>query len=667
MPVTTFNLGQIKAIQVGGSAPTNTNMLWYDSGIPKYYNGSSWASLVSGALGLAAVLATSSTSGSNNLTIDNGQTLTVETIAHGTAMSISAPTIAINASTIINFGTTPTIDNTATVVLALDGSNNLVYVAASALTGGTPSWNKSTSTLTVGGSSVQIQDFAQSGAQLFTIGTASAIAKLTVQGGGGNIFAFNDNASATKLSMTNAGNITSTTTSHTSHKFTSGGATGKLKISLNGTNTSTSAWANRNMIEFNNHDGVSNKDYFSITHQYKDSEHLAIWAFDPSGMGYARPAFWVYGGNSSSTYKNATVIGGAGSGPEILDLIEQSLWINHNKMYMRSPDTPAAASPLGTELIHIPRIDAVTVNANNYFHQKYVQRDDTDGNSYYSLAFAADNSRGLVIDNAGQLGVGVATGTILAGLHVGVAHDVRFDKYLNTRDDTGSFTPANLLYTDVNGVLRSSPIAGITGADNLGNHTATQTLDLNSNSIDGLSILSSFNNRNSLYWSVLGNFNLTDNTSIGGSSPIVLSIAAGSGQVSFMHYSFPTGTGAAGQVFTSNGAGVISFADPYGPVKSMTFKSANYTALKSENVACLTGTAAFYVDPPAAPSTGDRFAVNDADDNANTNNITIRFNTSSTTWNGNATDLVITLDGFNSVWEYDSTNGWISIMGRFRA
>jgi hypothetical protein len=40
----TVNLGQIQAVSVGASAPTNTNLIWYDTntGLQKFYDGSNW-------------------------------------------------------------------------------------------------------------------------------------------------------------------------------------------------------------------------------------------------------------------------------------------------------------------------------------------------------------------------------------------------------------------------------------------------------------------------------------------------------------------------------------------------------------------------------------------------------------------------------------------------
>ncbi|MET0944476.1 MAG: hypothetical protein ABWY22_03630, partial [Flavobacterium sp.] len=42
----------------------------------------------------------------------------------------------------------------------------------------------------------------------------------------------------------------------------------------------------------------------------------------------------------------------------------------------------------------------------------------------------------------------------------------------------------NVLVSDANGVLKFVPRSSFTGADNLGNHTATQTLNMNTNTID---------------------------------------------------------------------------------------------------------------------------------------------------------------------------------------
>lgn len=148
MATTTFNLGQIQAIHVGASQPSNTSMLWHDtaSGVPKYHNGAAWVSLASAGVTLSSVLAGGGTSGANDMTIDNGQILTAETIQHATAMGISAPTLTLTASTALVLGTTPTQDDVAAKVLAINGSNEVVYVDASVYTGGTDNLGNHTAT-----------------------------------------------------------------------------------------------------------------------------------------------------------------------------------------------------------------------------------------------------------------------------------------------------------------------------------------------------------------------------------------------------------------------------------------------------------------------------------------------------------------------------------------
>lgn len=77
--------------------------------------------------------------------------------------------------------------------------------------------------------------------------------------------------------------------------------------------------------------------------------------------------------------------------------------------------------------------------------------------------------------------VQIQVGALDNGMVVKANKDLEIPGYPNTRDDSGTDTPLNFLYTDVNGGQKSAPITVLGGGDNLGNHEMTQNLETGAN------------------------------------------------------------------------------------------------------------------------------------------------------------------------------------------
>jgi hypothetical protein len=119
-------------------------------------------------------------------------------------------------------------------------------------------------------------------------------------------------------------------------------------------------------------------------------------------------------------------------------------------------------------------------------------------------------------------------------------------------------TANQILETDGSGTL--SWVTPSSGGDDLGNHTATQDLNMmgyNINNIDRLRLYGSLG-----FWDILGDAaspNLTISLSTGGE----LIRLNGSGETITFHdeYTFPTADGSASQVLTTDGSGTVTWED----------------------------------------------------------------------------------------------------------
>lgn len=97
---------------------------------------------------------------------------------------------------------------------------------------------------------------------------------------------------------------------------------------------------------------------------------------------------------------------------------------------------------------------------------------------------------------------------------------------------------------------------------------------------------------------------------------------------------------------------------------SFQLRAADATAVVGQRIGFRTATSNGTITPPASPSDGDEWAICDVSNNASINNVTIAFNTAGTKWNSQASNLVLSKDGFCATWCYKGVAyGWVLISG----
>ena len=206
-------------------------------------------------------------------------------------------------------------------------------------------------------------------------------------------------------------------------------------------------------------------------------------------------------------------------------------------------------------------------------------------------------------------------------------------------------------------------LVGKTTTDTLTNKTltapkiGTSILDTNGNELALLTATGS----------AVNEFTITNNAT--GSAPILSATGddtnigitltpKGTGAVTLDQLIFPTGTGTADQILTTDGAGQLSFADNSGGTAWVAVKTSGFTAVAGEGYFCNTTSAAFTLTLPASPTIGDEVAVVDYAGTFDTNNLTVGRNSENI--QGSAADLTVATEraGFTLVYT-DGTQGWL--------
>jgi len=128
-------------------------------------------------------------------------------------------------------------------------------------------------------------------------------------------------------------------------------------------------------------------------------------------------------------------------------------------------------------------------------------------------------------------------------------------------------------------------------------------------------------------------------------------------------FTLPATDGTNGQVLTTNGSGVLSFATPSSGIAwQSSVKTSGFTAVAGEGYFCNTTSSAFTVTLPATPTAGQQVAVVDYAGTFDTNRLTISPN--SNKLEGGTGNLILTGEREGVLLVYiDSTQGWLATSG----
>jgi hypothetical protein len=128
-------------------------------------------------------------------------------------------------------------------------------------------------------------------------------------------------------------------------------------------------------------------------------------------------------------------------------------------------------------------------------------------------------------------------------------------------------------------------------------------------------------------------------------------------------FTLPATDGTAGQVLTTNGSGVLSFATPASGISwQSSVETANFTADAGEGYFCNTTSAGFTVTLPATPTAGQQVAVVDYAGTFDTNALVISPNGGKIESGTANLELTGEREGVTLVY-IDSTQGWLATSG----
>lgn len=158
-----------------------------------------------------------------------------------------------------------------------------------------------------------------------------------------------------------------------------------------------------------------------------------------------------------------------------------------------------------------------------------------------------------------------------------------------------------------------------------------------------------------------GNLDVQTHSIVSVSNQDIAITPNGTGSIVLDGLNWPQADGSAGQLLKTDGSGQLSFVNDAGGMDwSASPKTASFTAEAGKGYFVDTSSSAITVTLPASPSTGDRVAIIDYKENANTNNIIVEDNGSK--FQGETVNFVtLSTAGVSAMLIYsDSGQGWVS-------
>jgi len=211
--------------------------------------------------------------------------------------------------------------------------------------------------------------------------------------------------------------------------------------------------------------------------------------------------------------------------------------------------------------------------------------------------------------------------------------------------------------------LATADAVTLTGTQTLTNKTltdpkiGTKILDVNGLELLNLTATGSAVNELTLANAATGAAPVLSAT--GGDTNIGITLTPkGSGAVKLDLLTFPTVTGSADQILTTNGSGVLSFVDNSGGTSWVAVKTSGFTAVAGEGYFCNTTSAAFTMTLPAG-TLGDEISFVDYAGTFDTNTLTVAPNGAEKI-QGVAASLTVSVErAANTLVYTDGTQGWL--------
>ena len=296
--------------------------------------------------------------------------------------------------------------------------------------------------------------------------------------------------------------------------------------------------------------------------------------------------------------------------------------------------TLSVAGTANVTLVSNTSTTNTTESADDQVHNKVIELTGTLGASIHVFTDAVEGEYIIYNNTAGAYSLTFAnTGHAANG--VAITQGSRAILY----------SDGSTIYDALNGVALTNPKI-ITGLN-----------DVNGNELLKVTATASAINELTLTNKAAGS--APEISATGGDTNIGITLTPkGSGAVKLDLLTFPTVTGSADQVLTTNGSGVLSFVDNSGGTSWIAVKTSGFTAVAGEGYFCNTTGGAFSVALPAG-TLGDEITLVDYAGTFDTNNLTVAPNGSEKI-QGVAASLTVSIERAGLTLCYvDATQGWL--------